>query len=68
MNYDPMIAPDPAVWQATNEGERIAAVAAYHRQQRIKLPNPICTLSFTRSSKTSARWEMSCRCRRNWSN
>lgn len=37
--YDPHHAPDPMEWVALDEGERIAMVAAYHRQKRIKLPN-----------------------------
>jgi SEC-C motif-containing protein len=37
--YDPLDAPDPDEWQALDEQERISAVEAYHRRERIRLPN-----------------------------
>ena len=37
--YDPLLAPDPAEWLATDEGERIALVVEYHQGGRVKLPN-----------------------------
>ncbi len=37
--YDPLVAPDPTEWLATDEGERIAVVVEYHRHARVKLPN-----------------------------
>ena len=38
-SYDPDRAPASADWLATDEGERIEQVSAYHRRQRTKLPN-----------------------------
>jgi len=38
-SYDPDRAPASADWLATDEGERIKLVSAYHRGRRIKLPN-----------------------------
>lgn len=37
--YDPLVAPDPAAWLATDEGGRIELVVDYHRGRRVKLPN-----------------------------
>ncbi len=37
--YDPDRAPASADWLATDEGERIELVSAYHRGERIKVPN-----------------------------
>jgi hypothetical protein len=39
-NYDPEVAPKAEEWLATDEAERIAAVEAYHRRHRIRLPRP----------------------------
>jgi hypothetical protein len=38
--YDAEVDPRADEWLATDEGERIAAVEAYHRRQRIRLPSP----------------------------
>jgi hypothetical protein len=38
--YDPGTDPQADQWLATGEAERIAAVGAYHRRQRILLPRP----------------------------
>ena len=38
MDYDPMRAPDPEVWLALDESERIELAADYHRRARIQLP------------------------------
>ena len=38
-SYDPDRAPASADWLATDEGERIELVSAYHRRERIKVPN-----------------------------
>ncbi len=38
-NYDPDIAPDPTVWLALDEQERVQLAEAYHRAARIKLPS-----------------------------
>ena len=38
-SYDPDRAPASADWLATDEGERIELVSAYHRGERIKVPN-----------------------------
>lgn len=37
--YDPLVAPDPAVWLAVDEIERMALVIDYHRRARVTLPN-----------------------------
>jgi hypothetical protein len=37
--YDPDISPRPTEWLETDEGERIELVSAYHRGNKIKLPN-----------------------------
>jgi hypothetical protein len=37
--YDPLVAPDPASWLATDEQERISLVTDYHGRARVKLPN-----------------------------
>jgi len=37
--YDPLDAPDAAEWLATDEGERIELVRAYHRRAKVRLPN-----------------------------
>lgn len=39
-NYDPETAPLASDWLESMEEERVAAVAAYHQRQRIRLPNP----------------------------
>lgn len=39
-DYDPEEAPPPAEWLGMEEGERTALVEAYHRRQRIQLPQP----------------------------
>lgn len=39
-HYDPEVGPRADEWLATDEDERIAAVEAYHRRQRIRLPRP----------------------------
>jgi hypothetical protein len=39
-NYDPEVDQTPTEWLATGEAERIAAVEAYHRRRRIRLPQP----------------------------
>jgi hypothetical protein len=38
-NYDPDIAPDPTIWLALDEQERIQLAEAHHRMARIKLPS-----------------------------
>jgi hypothetical protein len=38
-SYDPDRAPASADWLATDEGERIELVSAYHRKRQIKVPN-----------------------------
>jgi len=37
--YDPTVAPDPAVWLALDEDERIELIENYHRRARVRLPN-----------------------------
>lgn len=37
--YDPMVAPDPAAWQALDEDERLELVREYHRDQDEEIPN-----------------------------
>jgi hypothetical protein len=38
-SYDPDIAPSPADWLQTDEGDRIQQVFSYHRRKRIRLQN-----------------------------
>ena len=38
--YDPEVDQQAERWLATGEADRIAAVEAYHRHQRIRLPRP----------------------------
>jgi hypothetical protein len=38
-HYDPLLAPDPAEWLATEEEQRIALVVNYHEGAQVKLPN-----------------------------
>jgi hypothetical protein len=38
-SYDPDTSPAPTDWLRSDEGERIALVSAYHRRNKIKLPN-----------------------------
>jgi hypothetical protein len=38
--YDPEVDQQAEEWLATDETERLAAVEAYHRRQRIRLPSP----------------------------
>jgi hypothetical protein len=38
--YDPEVDQPADWWLATGEADRIAAVEAYHRHQRIRLPRP----------------------------
>lgn len=38
--YDPEVDQQADRWLATEEADRIAAVAAYHRRHRIRLPRP----------------------------
>jgi hypothetical protein len=38
-NYNPEIAPDPTMWLALDEHERLHLVEAHHRAVRIRLPN-----------------------------
>ena len=37
--YDPDASPDPELWLSLDEQERIIVVEAFHRVERIKLPN-----------------------------
>ncbi len=37
--YDPGKAPDPELWLSLDEDERAMLIEAFHRKQRIKLPN-----------------------------
>ena len=37
--YDPFVPPDPAVWLAIDEYERIALVRKFHRRRKIKVPS-----------------------------
>lgn len=37
--YNPLHAPDPAEWLATDESERIELVRDYHQRAKVKLPN-----------------------------
>jgi hypothetical protein len=39
MKYDPFIAPDPQQWLSTDDGERIAFIAAYHKKNKVRLEN-----------------------------
>jgi len=39
MAYDPDKAPTSAEWLATDVGERVELVSAYHRRKQIDLPN-----------------------------
>jgi hypothetical protein len=38
-HYDPLLAPDPAEWLASEEEQRIALVVNYHEGALVKLPN-----------------------------
>ena len=38
-SYNPETSPRPMDWLGADEGERIELVSAYHRRQKIKLPN-----------------------------
>jgi hypothetical protein len=38
-DYDPMIAPDPEEWLATDEAERMLLVEQFHQKKKIRLPN-----------------------------
>ena len=38
-SYNPDTSPVPTDWLGSDEGERIELVSAYHRRQKIKLPN-----------------------------
>jgi hypothetical protein len=37
--YDPLDEPEPQLWLATGEQQRIDLVSAYHRRAGISLPN-----------------------------
>ena len=37
--YDPDTSPEPDEWLRLDEGERLDLVRAYHRRQRVRLPN-----------------------------
>ncbi len=39
LEYDPLVAPDPAEWLALDEQERIDVVMDFHRRARIRVPN-----------------------------
>ena len=39
MRYDPEAAPEPGMWLALDETQRIELVSAYHRRLGAKLPN-----------------------------
>ena len=39
MRYDPQVAPDPAVWRATDEPARLRAIEDYHHRAALKMPN-----------------------------
>ena len=39
LHYDPDFPPDPAVWLAAGEAERIDAAQAWHVKGRVDLPN-----------------------------
>ncbi len=39
MRYDPQVAPDPAVWRATDEHARLRAIEDYHHRAALKMPN-----------------------------
>ncbi len=45
-NYDPAIAPDPTVWLALGEQERIYLVEKHHRVAKVKLPHITLHASF----------------------
>ena len=38
-SYNPDIGPDKEAWLAIDESERISLISAYHRKERIELPN-----------------------------
>jgi hypothetical protein len=38
-SYDPDIPLSPTDWLQTDEGERVELVSAYHRRERVRLPN-----------------------------
>ena len=40
MRYDPSVAPDPQLWLALDEDERIDLVLRHHRRTKVKLPSP----------------------------
>lgn len=37
--YDPLVAPDPTVWLALDETERLSLVKDYHAKQRVEPPS-----------------------------
>ena len=39
MKYDPLDPPAPDEWLAHDEGERVDAIVAHHRREKVKLPN-----------------------------
>jgi hypothetical protein len=41
IRYDPLIGPDPDEWRALTELQQLDAVLAFHRRERIKLPNEL---------------------------
>lgn len=44
--YRPEQAPDPKDWERHSEDERLAAVEAYHRRNKIELPNSTMHATF----------------------
>ncbi len=38
-NYDPLLTPDPAEWQALDDDERLTLVMEYHQNTGVELPN-----------------------------
>ena len=45
--YDPLDEPEPQLWLAMDEQQRIDLISAYYRRAGISLPNDRCTPSFT---------------------
>ncbi|MBI4026317.1 MAG: DUF1841 family protein [Verrucomicrobia bacterium] len=37
--YDPLTDPEPTVWQAMDEDERLSLIEEFHKQARIRMPN-----------------------------
>lgn len=53
--YDPLLAPDPEVWQALDEESKIELIDNYHKTLPERLPKRRVHAIFTASRKTSSQ-------------